>query len=178
VPAISKEDDFVRPDLPPRYDQDDEDYPRRYRRRFDARGEWSRDEEHLRILSILHYVLGGLSGLYCSFPLFHIFMGALMVSGAIPSPDPEQAVVGWFFIGIGSAFVLLGWIYAACTLYAGYCLSRRARYMYCFVMACLSCVNMPLGTVLGVFTIVVLARPGVKELFDRAPAEPRPVVEE
>jgi len=63
-------------------------------------------------------------------------------------------------------------------LYAGYCMSRRIHYRYCFVMACLSCVNMPLGTVLGVFTIVVLVRPGVKELFGRAPAESRSAVEE
>jgi hypothetical protein len=28
--------------------------------------------------------------------------------------------------------------------------------------------NMPLGTVLGVFTLVVLTRPGVREAFERA----------
>jgi hypothetical protein len=167
----------VRPDLPPRYEQEDEDYPGRYRRRFDARGDWSRDEEHIRILSILHHILGGLSGLYCSFPLLYVFIGALMVSGAM-NASPDDRIAGWFFIGIGGAFVLAGWIYAALMLFAGYCLSRRTRYMFCFVMACLSCANMPLGTVLGVFTIVVLARPGVKELFDRAPAEPRPAGQE
>lgn len=122
----------------------------------------------------MHYVLAGLSVLYCSFPLLYVFIGALMVSGTMPTHDPEEAVVGWFFIGIGGAVVLLGWIYSACMVYAGYCMGRRIHYRYCFLMACVSCLNMPLGTVLGVFTIVVLVRPAVKELFDRTPAGPAP----
>ena len=32
-------------------------------------------------------------------------------------------------------------------------------------MAAISCAFMPFGTVLGVFTLIVLLRPGVKELF-------------
>jgi hypothetical protein len=32
-------------------------------------------------------------------------------------------------------------------------------------MAAISCIFMPFGTVLGVFTIIVLLRPSVKELF-------------
>jgi hypothetical protein len=33
-------------------------------------------------------------------------------------------------------------------------------------VAALSCAFMPFGTVLGVFTIVVLVRPSVKQLFE------------
>jgi hypothetical protein len=32
-------------------------------------------------------------------------------------------------------------------------------------MACVACLSVPLGTVLGVFTIIVLMRPSVKALF-------------
>jgi hypothetical protein len=60
---------------------------------------------------------------------------------------------------------------AGCALFTGYNLSRKKRYMFCFVDACICCIQVPLGTILGVFTIVVLARPGVKELFDRDSAE-------
>ena len=45
--------------------------------------------------------------------------------------------------------------------------------MFCFVIACLACMQMPLGTILGVFTIIVLARPSVKEMFDRSSAQPQ-----
>ena len=34
-------------------------------------------------------------------------------------------------------------------------------------MACVCCVNIPLGTALGVFTLIVLSRPGVKAIYDR-----------
>jgi hypothetical protein len=38
-------------------------------------------------------------------------------------------------------------------------------YTICFVMACGECMFMPFGTVLGVFTILVLNRQSVKGLF-------------
>jgi len=37
--------------------------------------------------------------------------------------------------------------------------------MFCFVVACIECLFMPFGTVLGAFTIIVLMRPSVKNLF-------------
>jgi hypothetical protein len=39
--------------------------------------------------------------------------------------------------------------------------------MLAFVTACLSCMNVPIGTALGVFAILVLNRPSVKALFGR-----------
>jgi hypothetical protein len=38
------------------------------------------------------------------------------------------------------------------------------------VIAAISCLLVPLGTVLGIFTILVLVRPSVKERFGVAPA--------
>jgi len=43
------------------------------------------------------------------------------------------------------------------------------------VMAAIECIFMPFGTVLGVFTIVVLARPSVKEMFELNAAPTSPV---
>jgi len=166
----------VRPELPPQYERDDNGYPPRYRGDFDARRPYSRDEDHLRILSILHYLFGALAGLYCSTPLIHVFIGFLMVSGNMDAHAEEQ-IVGWLFIGIGGAIVALGWIFAALVVFVGYSLSQRKRYMLCFVTACLCCMHVPLGTVLGVFTILVLARPSVKDLFDRGAIEAQPARE-
>ena len=44
-------------------------------------------------------------------------------------------------------------------------LAQRKRYMFCLVVACVECLFMPFGTVLGVFTIIVLSRDSVKALF-------------
>ena len=44
---------------------------------------------------------------------------------------------------------------------------QRRNRSFCFVVACLSCFNVPLGTILGIFTILVLNRPSVQAGFDR-----------
>lgn len=48
---------------------------------------------------------------------------------------------------------------------AGRALAQRRRYTFCLVIAGVACMFMPFGTVLGVFTIIVLLRDSVKELF-------------
>jgi hypothetical protein len=180
--TISAEDDYVRSDLPSRQEADqDEDYRPRSRQGFDVRrGQYSQDAEHVRILSILYYVFGGLGILSGVFPLIYVVLGAVMVAGGMGGPGrggppPEM---GWFFIVIGGGISLLFWTMAGCTLFAGYSLGRRQRYMFCFVIACLCCMSMPLGTILGVFTIIVLVRPAVKEMFERGSAAASPALQE
>jgi hypothetical protein len=59
---------------------------------------------------------------------------------------------------------------AICILIAGRCLSRRKRYSFALVMACIECLFIPFGTILGVFTIIALSRQSVKALFPTARA--------
>ncbi len=126
------------------------------------------DAEQLRLLAIFHYVVAALSALFCSFPLLHVAFGLMMVF----APDvfqskgdlPDRAF-GWLFVAVGSVIVLAGWIFAACVCFAGRCLARHRHYLFCLVMAALECCLQPLGTVLGVFTIIVLMRDSVKQLF-------------
>ena len=47
---------------------------------------------------------------------------------------------------------------------------HTADWTFCLVMGAVACMFMPVGTVLGVFTIVVLMKPSVKELFGEAVA--------
>ena len=48
-------------------------------------------------------------------------------------------------------------------------LARRRRYLYCLILAgVMAATCMPFGTVLGVFTIIVLMRPSVKQAFGAA----------
>ena len=126
------------------------------------------DAEHLRLLSIFHYVVGGIAALFACFPLIHLAFGIALVSGALKSGPGEQtppAFVGWFFIAIAALFILVGWSIAIAILLAGRFLARRTHYMYCFVVAAIECLFMPFGTVLGAFTIIVLNRTSVRSLF-------------
>jgi hypothetical protein len=132
------------------------------------------DLQHLRILSIFHYVVAGLACLCAMIPIVHLVLGIGMLTGSFKGPGPPPpASIGIMFIGFSATIIVLGWIFAICLAFAGYFLSRHRRYMYCFVMAIIACfVNQPFGVALGVFTIVVLVRPSVKELFGRGVRRP------
>jgi hypothetical protein len=97
-------------------------------------------------------------------------MGALFIWAARhPNPkqtgEPPPEFLGWIFIGLGSFFFLLGLAMALCILISGCALAKRTRYWFVFVIACIECLFMPFGTILGVFTLIVLSRESVKKLF-------------
>jgi hypothetical protein len=128
----------------------------------------SQDEDHLRLLSIFHYVVAGLAGLFALFPIFHLIIGLMFIlapSKFAGKGEPPPAFFGWFFVIFASVFITLGWVFAGFVFTAARLLAKRKHYMFCLVMAGVECVFMPFGTVLGVFTIVVLMRESVKHLF-------------
>lgn len=129
----------------------------------------AQDDEHLRLLSIFHWVLAGLMALTSLFPIFHLVLGVFVLTGEFDHQNPPPAFLGWFFIVFASAFIVAGLVFSACIAQAARYLQRRVRYTYCLVIAGLSCLFMPFGTVLGVFTLITLMKPSVKAQF-AAPA--------
>jgi hypothetical protein len=129
----------------------------------------STDHENLRLLSVFHYVVAGLAGLFSLLPIFHITMGALLVSGKLGDPNEQAAdrLFGMLFILMGVCLLVIGFAYAAAMALAGRNLTRHRNYVFCLVMAALSCAFFPFGTVLGVFTIIVLQKDSVRQLFGR-----------
>lgn len=136
------------------------------------------DIQHLNILSIFHYVVAGISGLFSLFPIFHLMMGISMLTGGFfPSEAEMEApfpfgMFGLMFTLIPAAMIFFGLVFSAFIAAAGYFLAKRKNHMFCLVMAGVSCIFMPFGTVLGVFSIIVLSRPTVKELFNAAKPVP------
>lgn len=128
----------------------------------------NQDEEHLKLLSIFHYVVGGIAGFFACFPIIHLIIGIAMLAGAFGRKGPPP-VMGLMFVMMALIFITAGWTLAICLIVSGRRLARRTNYKFCFVIACISCVFSPFGTVLGVFTIIVLVRPTVKELFGVSP---------
>ena len=128
----------------------------------------NQDQEHLRLLSLFHYICAGLTALFACLPIIHLVIGLVMVlrpDSFGPGKNQPPAFVGWFFIGIASVIIFCGWTLAALMAWTGRCLARRKHHTFCMVVAGVSCVLMPLGTLLGVFTIIVLSRPTVRALF-------------
>ena len=130
------------------------------------------DAEHLKLLSVFHYVLAGLTALAGFFPLMYVAMGAMMLSGSFsggPSAGAPPEAFGWIFVVIGVVFSILLWIFTAALFLAARALAARRNRIFCLVIAGISCAGFPLGTALGVFTILVLLRPSVRVLFDAPP---------
>lgn len=135
----------------------------------------NQDAEHLRLLSIFYYVVAGLTALFACFPIIHVVIGWSMMQdpGSFAGPGqggPDTAWVGRLFAVMGGAFVLGGWALAVAQALTGRFLRKRERYTFCLVVAGISTMFVPFGTVLGVFTIIVLMRPSVQALFGRAPS--------
>lgn len=130
----------------------------------------NQDEQHLHILSIFHFVVGGLTALFACFPIFHLAIGLGMLTGGFGPSSPNEPfpfrLFGLMFVIIPAIIILLGWALAGAIVVAGYFLSKRQKYTFCLVVAAVECIFIPFGTVLGVFTIIVLVRPTVKALFE------------
>ncbi len=136
----------------------------------------NQDREHLQLLAIFHYVVAGLAGLFSFFPLLHTTIGAIFIFAARhgtakPGEDLPPEFLGWIFAVLGSLLFLIGIAMAICILIAGRSLALRKRYTFVLVMACIECLFIPFGTILGVFTIVVLSRESVRGLFSKAPLQ-------
>jgi ABC-type branched-subunit amino acid transport system permease subunit len=129
----------------------------------------SHDEEHLRLLSIFHYIVAGLGGLFSFFPLLYAGIGGFMLYASaqpqMQQGEPPPAFLGWIFIAFGCFGFLIGLTLAICIVLAGRFIARRCHYWFVFVIACVQCLFFPFGIILGIFTIIVLSRTSVKDWF-------------
>lgn len=126
----------------------------------------NQNEQHLKLLSLFHYIVGGLTAFFSCFALIHLVLGIVMIVAPESfDSDPPPPFMGWLFALIGGSIILFGWTLAGFVIAAGRFLARRKHYLFCMVIAGIECMVMPFGTVLGVFTIVVLMQPAVKEMF-------------
>lgn len=137
----------------------------------------TQDDEHLHLLSVFHLVLAALSGLFALFPLAYLVFGLVMMGGGLFPAKPGElpaAFAGCFVAGFGGLFLAALSGYALALFLAGRYLRERRRHTFCVVVAAISCAFQPLGTVLGVLTLIVLFRPSVKATFGISPPPPPP----
>ncbi len=125
----------------------------------------TQDEQHLNLLSIFHYVVGGLTALFSCIPFLHMGIGIAILSGAFETGDGAPQFIGWFLILFPALFILAGWTLSILIIIAGKKLKLHVSRTFCLVVAGLECIVMPFGTVLGVFTLIVLMKDSVQKLF-------------
>jgi len=119
-------------------------------------------KSYLDILAIFHYVYGGV-GL-----VFTLFAAAVVV-GIFSIPEVQRDIrtdAGCLPMIVFGFFIALGILYCLFNLLAGRWLQQRRQRVPILVVSGLNCLNFPLGTLLGVFVIALLAQVEVKALFD------------
>jgi hypothetical protein len=127
-----------------------------------------KDLEHLKLLGIFHYIWGALACLSGLLGLAYLFIGiAVMMSPPNSSDDSTSpAVAGAILIGLGIVLFLVCEIYGIVTIIVGGKYRKhRGGYWFCFVLAIITLLSFPIGTILGIFSLIVLNRPSVKALF-------------
>ncbi|HNW91666.1 MAG TPA: hypothetical protein PKM88_02025 [bacterium] len=133
------------------------------------------DAQQLRLLAVFHYVVAGLAFVFGCVPVFHILIGAdllfdLQLTGFSQGAHRPPPLFGAMFFGMGLLTLLLAWSLAGMTVAAGWHLGRHRAHLFCLVTAAVLCIFVPFGTVLGIFTIIVLSRPSVQMRFGQLPA--------
>ncbi len=128
------------------------------------------DEDHLNLLSIFYFVSAGLSffgilALFADYVFLHFFFSNPVFMGNQKGGPPPEAVFGFFlvfFMFFGALLVLL----AILNVMTGFFLRERKHRTFSLVIAAIDCMQFPLGTALGVFTIIVLSRESVRKLYE------------
>jgi hypothetical protein len=82
-----------------------------------------------------------------------------------PNQPPPPAFVGYMFAAMGGCIVLLGWTLGGLTILSGRYIAKRRRRTFSMIIAGINCISIPFGTLLGVFTILVLSRPTVRGMY-------------
>ena len=143
------------------------------------------DVEHLSALSIGHFILAGVALLGAVPTLVYGLAGAKlmdefgsdlsMAMGDIPgqpgadtfggSPDAMLQDLSTLVNTLIVAAVVLAGVSAVHLFVVGWQIRQRRWWTFCYLTGWGECLMFPFGTILGIFTILVLSRPSVKRLF-------------
>jgi hypothetical protein len=128
-----------------------------------------RDREHLKLLAIFHFVFAGLAFLGIGFLGVHYAIMHTVFSNpdmwkSQPQTMPPKAFLDafiWFYLFMGLIFLMA----LVLNVLSGLFLWQRRNRLFSFIIAGLNCLQVPFGTALGIFTILVLSRDSVRQLY-------------
>ncbi len=129
-----------------------------------------RRREHVRLLAIFHFVYAGAVLLGTLVPIVWLSLATVwwpeLADEARHSADGRPALAaGTLGLAMASIGIMMAWVWALVLVFAGRSLLARQRYTFCMVVAGLTCLSIPLGTVLGVTTLMILNQEETRRLF-------------
>ncbi|HEX2673142.1 MAG TPA: hypothetical protein VHM25_19815 [Polyangiaceae bacterium] len=133
------------------------------------------DEKQLRLLSHLHYAAAALASVI---PFFGAGYGTMRLSIALdrmPNLTPTvRDVFAWIPPALGLLVILLGFATLGANLLAAQALRNRTHCALGLLTAVANCLQVPLGTLLGVFSFIVPRRPAVRAAFSHSASATTP----
>jgi len=122
------------------------------------------DQHHnLRLLGIFHFVFAGVVFLASLLPLVWLLLAGLWWPAITEGGDGMPLLLTGTVAAVGAGFyVLLAWSLVAALVVSGRNLLAESRFTFCLVVAAVSCLLFPLGTILGVSTIMVVNREQIR----------------
>jgi hypothetical protein len=128
----------------------------------------------LRLLSIGYYIQAGIAAFYSMLLLGYAGFVTAMLSTIANSPNSTgDNIPPWilpFISLLMLVILLLVCLYTVALFLAGLWLRRFRNLVFIQVIAALNCLAIPYGTLLGIFTFLVLQRPTAKQFFVPPPA--------
>lgn len=141
-----------------------------------------RDVEHLKTLALFHFIVAGIAAVGLAVTATHyVIMKSILGSRVqmVTSPSGEELAI------VTPMPPLMKWAYvfAIALLIAGITLNGLSGWFllkgrhrgFSLTTAAFNCVQFPIGTILGVFTFIVLNRPTVRLKYYAANAPHLPL---
>jgi hypothetical protein len=130
------------------------------------------DNEHLKLLSIFHYISGGITLAFALFigAYFFLIFFIITYAGFQKDIDPEfnKTMPEAFFTIMLTIFIIiffLGLLFGIGQIVSGRLIKLRQLRWFSFTIGIINLLNIPYGTILGIFTIIVLERDSVRQQY-------------
>jgi len=126
-----------------------------------------RQTEYVKVIAIFYFILAaGVAGISLLILVqgifFSIEINAYMTS--LNKPSAPEVLPAMMLYGVMATMGLLA---ASVFGFVGWNLYRVQRRMLCFFLSILCLVCFPFGTILSIFSLLLLTRPQVQDLFDQ-----------
>lgn len=126
------------------------------------------DEDNLRLLRIGYFISAGVTLFASMIVLVYTFFFYFVFAQIARTPGTADFPpnLGRLFGALGVVITLVLVAVAVLKFVTGQQLAKRRSRIFCMVMAGITCLSIPFGTLLGVCTFVVLLRPTVERSFE------------
>ncbi|MFY2764059.1 hypothetical protein [Arenimonas sp. MALMAid1274] len=126
-----------------------------------------RTDEHLRLLVIFHYILAGMTLLGLVFIGLHYWAVITFINpGSWQARADVQGIAVLSLVrGVYAVMAFSCVLGIVLNVLAAQALAARRQWMLCAVVSGINCLQVPLGTFLGVATLVLINKAEVRARF-------------